>query len=206
MIMLLTSAGSRGDAVRCEELGVSAYLMKPVRQTELREAIARVLGAQHQEGAIPLITRYALADARDPAAYLRVLLVEDNAVNQRLAARLLEKRGHQVTVAANGREALDSLEKGVYDLVLMDLQMPVMDGFEATAAIREKEKHKGAHQAVIALTAHAMKGDRERCLAAGMDGYLSKPIHPEELDDLLQVYVARRTELAMSSETTERVK
>jgi CheY-like chemotaxis protein len=206
MIMMLTSAGSRGDAVRCEELGVSAYLMKPVRQTELREAIARVLGAQQQKGAIPLITRYALADARISAAYLRVLVVEDNAVNQRLAARLLEKRGHRVTVAANGREALVALEKGVYDLVLMDLQMPEMDGFEATAAIRQNEKHNGAHQSVIALTAHAMKGDRERCLAAGMDGYLSKPIRPEELDDLLQGYIARRMDLATPSETAERVK
>jgi CheY-like chemotaxis protein len=109
-------------------------------------------------------------------------------------------------VAANGRVALDILEKGVYDLVLMDLQMPEMDGFEATAVIREKEKHSGTHQSVIALTAHAMKGDRERCLAAGMDWYLSKPIRPEELDDLLQAYVARRMDLTTPSEVTERAK
>jgi CheY-like chemotaxis protein len=105
-IMMLTSAGHRGDAARCQELGVAAYLLKPIRQSELREAIARVLGAREQKGAIPLITRYSLHDAREPSSSLRVLLVEDNAVNQRLASRLLEKRGHSVAVAANGLEAL----------------------------------------------------------------------------------------------------
>src|SRR5713226_5581427 len=191
-IMMLTSAGHRGDAARCQELGIAAYLLKPIRQSELREAIARVLGAREQKGAIPLITRFSLQDARDPTSILRVLLAEDNAVNQRLAVRLLEKRGHRVVVTANGREALAALEKESYDLVLMDIQMPEMDGFEATAAIREKEKGSGIHQPVIALTAHAMKGDRERCLAGGMDGYLSKPIRLQELDELLEAYVARR--------------
>jgi len=181
-IMMLTSAGHRGDAARCQELGVAAYLLKPIRQSELREAIARVLGAREQEGSIPLITRFSLQDARDPTSVLRVLL----------ASRLLEKRGHRVVVTANGREALAALEKESYDLVLMDIQMPEMDGFEATAAIREKEKGSGIHQPVIALTAHAMKGDRERCLAGGMDGYLSKPIRLQELDELLEAYVARR--------------
>jgi len=191
-IMMLTSAGHRGDAARCQELGIAAYLLKPIRQSELREAIARVLGAREQKGAIPLITRFSLQDARDPASVLRVLLAEDNPVNQLLASRLLEKRGHRVVVAANGREALAALEKESYDLVLMDIQMPEMDGLEATAAIREKEKGSGIHQPVIALTAHAMKGDRERCLAGGMDGYLSKPIRLQELDELLEAYVARR--------------
>ena len=191
-IMMLTSAGHRGDAARCQELGIAAYLLKPIRQSELREAIARVLGAREQKGAIPLITRFSLQDARDPTSILRVLLAEDNPVNQLLATRLLEKRGHRVVVAANGREALAALEKESYDLVLMDVQMPEMDGFEATAAIREKEKGSGIHQPVIALTAHAMKGDRERCLAGGMDGYLSKPIRLQELDELLEAYVARR--------------
>jgi PAS domain S-box-containing protein len=203
-IMMLTSAGHRGDAARCRELGVAAYLLKPIRQSELREAIARVLGAREQDGAIPLITRYSLHDARDPRAFLRVLLAEDNAVNQRLATRLLEKRGHHVTVAANGLEVLDALTKESYDLVLMDVQMPEMDGIEATAAIRKKEKGSEIHQAVIALTAHAMKGDRERCLAAGMDGYLSKPIRPPELDELLEGYVARRMEAAHTLETAGR--
>ncbi len=200
-IMMLTSAGQRGDGARCKELGVAAYLLKPIRQSELREAIALVLGAREQKGAIPLITRYALQDAREPAASLRVLLAEDNAVNQRLASRLLEKRGHSVVVAANGREALAALEKESFDLVLMDVQMPVMDGFEATAAIRKKEGAGGTHLQVVALTAHAMKGDREKCLAGGMDGYLSKPIRPQELDELLQGYLARRTETAEAQES-----
>jgi CheY-like chemotaxis protein len=115
------------------------------------------------------------------------------AVNQRLASRLLEKRGHHVTVTANGREALEALERGAFDLVLMDLQMPEMDGFQTIAALREKEKSNGTHQPVVALTAHAMKGDRERCLAAGMDGYLTKPVRPRQLDDLLESYLVRQT-------------
>jgi two-component system sensor histidine kinase/response regulator len=193
-IMMLTSAGHRGDAARCQELGVSAYLLKPIRQSELREAVARVLGAREHDGAIPLITRFSLQDAREPDAYLSVLLAEDNLVNQRLVVRLLEKRGHRVVVAGTGLEALQALEKESFDLVLMDVQMPEMDGLEATAAIREKEKSNGLHQPVVALTAHAMKGDREKCMAGGMDGYLSKPIRPQELDQLLEIYVARRME------------
>jgi len=193
-IMMLTSAGHRGDAARCQELGVAAYLLKPIRQSELREAIARVLVAKEQNGAIPLVTRYSLQDARDPLSSLRVLLVEDNAVNRLLATRLLEKRGHRVAVATNGREALDALENESYDLIFMDVQMPEIDGIEATVAIREREKANGNHQPIIALTAHAMKGDEERCLNAGMDGYLSKPIRPQELDEILEKYVARRIE------------
>ena len=194
IIMMLTSAGHRGDGARCQELGVSAYLLKPIRQSELREAIARVLGAPAQKGAIPLVTRYSLQDARAPETILSVLVAEDKAVNQLLATRLLEKRGHRVVMTANGREALKALATGRFDLVLMDVQMPEMDGLRATVALREKEKEKGGgfHQPVIALTAHAMKGDRERCLAAGMDGYLTKPIAPQELDAILDIYVARR--------------
>jgi len=193
-MMMLTSAGHRGDGARCHELGVAAYLLKPIRQSELREAIARALGARTQQGAIPLITRYSLQDARDPAAFLRVLVAEDNRVNQLLATRLLEKRGHHVVMTANGREALAALEKESYDLVFMDVQMPEMDGLEATGALREKERAgaDGVHQPVIALTAHAMKGDQERCQAAGMDGYLAKPIRPQELDAILDIYMARR--------------
>jgi two-component system, sensor histidine kinase and response regulator len=198
-VMMLTSAGHRGDATRCQELSVAAYLLKPIRQSELREAIARALGAAEKKGAIPLITRFSLRDARDPAGVLRVLLAEDNLVNQRVGTRLLEKRGHRVVIAGNGREALLALEKERFDLVFMDMQMPEMDGFEATAAIREKEKGTEIHQEVIALTAHAMTGYRERCLAAGMDGYLSKPILPQELDNLLQKYVDRRMGAATGS-------
>ncbi len=206
VIMMLTSAGHRGDAARCQELGVSAYLLKPIRQSELREAIARVLGAQEQKGVIPLITRYSLGDAHDPTEFLRVLVVEDNAVNQRLATRLLEKRGHRVTVTANGREAVESVEKHTYDLILMDVQMPERDGLEATAVIREREKHKGARIPIIALTAHAMKGDRERCLAAGMDGYLTKPIRSQELDEVLETYLARRAATVQAPETANQSK
>jgi len=204
-IMMLTSAGHRGDAARCQELGVSAYLLKPIRQSELREAVARVLGAREEEGAIPLITRFSLQDAREPGAFLRVLLAEDNLINQRLVVRLLEKRGHRVVVAATGMEALKALEKESFDLVLMDVQMPEMDGLEATAAIREKEKSSGLHQAIVALTAHAMKGDREKCLAGGMDGYLAKPIRAQELDHLLATYVARHLKMAEAAEDNETV-
>ena len=195
IVMMLTSAGHRGDAARCRHLGISAYLLKSIRQSELREAIARVLGAGEQKGAIPLITRYSLHDACDAATVLRVLLAEDNRVNQRLAVRLLEKRGHRVVVAANGREALQVLDKETFDLVLMDLQMPEMDGLAATAALRKKEKERGSgrHQSVVALTAHAMKGDYELCIAAGMDGYLTKPIRPQELDEILEKCLAQRS-------------
>jgi two-component system, sensor histidine kinase and response regulator len=197
---MLTSAGHRGDAARCQQLGVSAYLLKPIRQSELREAVARVLGAREQDGAIPLITRFSLQDAREPGTSLKVLLAEDNQVNQRLAVRLLEKRGHRVVVAGNGLETLQALASQSFDLVLMDVQMPEMDGLEATAAIREKEKGTSFRQPIIALTAHAIKGDREKCLAAGMDGYLSKPIRPQELDDVLDRYVARRSDSASALE------
>jgi len=190
-IMMLTSTGSQGSAERCRELGVSAYLLKPIRQSELREALTKVLGARKQSNHVPLLTRDSLEVERGPATCLHVLIAEDNAVNQRLARRLLEKRGHRVVAAANGREALEAIERHTFDLVLMDVQMPELDGLEATAALRAKEAGRAFHLPVIALTAHAMKGDRERCLAAGMDGYLSKPIRPQELDDLLELYTKR---------------
>jgi two-component system sensor histidine kinase/response regulator len=203
-IMMLTSAGHHGDSARCKELGVGAYLLKPIRQSELREAIARLLGASGQEGAVPLITRYSLQDTRDPKQSLRILVAEDNAVNQRLIVRLLEKRGHRPTIVGTGRAALETLERESFQLVFMDVQMPEMDGLEATAAIREREKGLALHQEIIALTAHAMKGAREKCLAAGMDGYLSKPIRPQELDEILDRYVNRRMEPASESPSLQR--
>jgi CheY-like chemotaxis protein len=127
----------------------------------------------------------------DSREVLRVLVVEDNAVNQRLIQRLLEKRGHRVTVANNGREAAEAVQSESFDLVFMDVQMPEMDGFEATATIREREKGGGAHLPIVALTAHAMKGDREKCLERGMDDYLTKPIQPQELDAILERWSAR---------------
>jgi PAS domain S-box-containing protein len=189
-IMMLTSGGQRGDAARCEELGISAYLLKPVRQSELREAITRVLSAKDQSGAVPMITQHALQTSGGSSRGLRILLAEDNPTNQKLAVRMLEKRGHRVTVANNGRQALDALAGATFDLVLMDVQMPEMDGMQATARLREMEQLTGLHQPVIAMTALVMKGDRERCIAAGMDGYLSKPIRPLELDEVLESVLA----------------
>jgi CheY-like chemotaxis protein len=159
-----------------------------------------VLGAREQAGAIPLVTRYSLQDARDPETVLRILVAEDNPVNQRLVVRLLEKRGHRVVVAGNGREALDALAKDTFDVVFMDVQMPEMDGIEATVGIRKQETGTSRHQIVIALTAHAMKGDREQYLAAGMDDYLSKPIRPQELDAILEKYSLLRREAVNASE------
>jgi len=203
-IMMLTSAGQRGDAARCEELGISAYAMKPVRQSELRNVIFRLL--EEKENGAPLITRYSLVTAGNAEASLRILVAEDNAVNQKLVARLLEKRGHTVKIVGNGREALESLEQESYDLVLMDMQMPEMDGFEATGELRKREKQTGLHTPVIALTAHAMKGDRERCLEAGMDGYLSKPIFAPELDELLGKYIALRSAVSQAPESEKQNK
>jgi PAS domain S-box-containing protein len=190
-IMMLTSSESRGDAERCKALGVSAHLLKPIRQSELREAIARVVGARGERNSLPLLARYSAHDPQALFEALRILLAEDNLVNQRLMTRLLEKRGHLVVLAGDGREALAALEKDTYDLVLMDIQMPEMNGMEATARIREIEKITGKHQPIVALTAHAMKGDQELCLAGGMDGYLAKPIRAQELDQILAQYVGR---------------
>jgi len=150
-MMMLTSAGQRGDAARCRELGIAAYLLKPIGQSQLLDAIMNVLGARPQSAdKPPLVTGHTL---REGSIALRVLLAEDNVVNQRLTSRLLEKQGHSVAVASNGREALEALQKEPFDLVLMDVQMPTMDGFEATAAIREKEKVTEQHLPVIAMTA-----------------------------------------------------
>jgi signal transduction histidine kinase/CheY-like chemotaxis protein len=178
-IMMITSAGQRGDAARCRELGIAAYLVKPIAQSQLFDAISDILATKAQQAQqAPLVTRHSL---REACPNLRILLAEDNVVNQVLASRLLERRGHSVVVASNGREALEELEKQKFDLVVMDVSMPEMDGFEAAAAIRGKEGVTGTHIPIIAMTAHAMKGDRERCLAAGMDAYISKPIQRNEL-------------------------
>jgi two-component system sensor histidine kinase/response regulator len=176
-ILMLSSAGQRGDAARCRQIGISGYLTKPISQPELRQAIEGAL-ASREEHRPALVTRHSLRENR---RRLRVLVAEDNAVNQRVAARILERAGHSVVIANNGREALAALENEGIDLILMDVQMPEMDGVEATTVLREREKLTGAHLPVIALTAHAMKGDREHCLSAGMDGYVSKPLRSSEL-------------------------
>jgi two-component system, sensor histidine kinase and response regulator len=190
-IMMLTSGGQRGDARLCEELGVAAHLLKPVRQAELRDALIRVVSGQSSSGTASSAVSELPQATQSESIPLRVLLAEDNAVNQLLAVRLLEKRGHSVKVTSNGREALNALECATYDLVLMDVQMPEMGGIEATLALREREKITGSHQPVVALTALVIKGDKERCLAAGMDGYLSKPIRQHELDEILESYAIK---------------
>jgi signal transduction histidine kinase/CheY-like chemotaxis protein/streptogramin lyase len=182
-IIMLTSAGQRGDAARCRELGLEGYLTKPIGQAELLDAVLRVAGSKRYTQKPALVTRHSLREER---RHLRILLAEDNLVNQKLASYLLEKQGHLVVTAANGREALERLESEKFDLVLMDVQMPEIDGFEATAAIRKKEQTTGTHLPIVAMTASAMRGDKERCFAAGMDGYVPKPIRRQDLDETIQ--------------------
>jgi CheY-like chemotaxis protein len=177
-IVLLTSGSRRGDAGGYRDLGVSACLAKPVGEIELLEAITRMWRPAARKETRPAPRRYT-AKAEGPR--LRLLVVEDNPVNGLITRRLLEKQNHTVRTAANGREALDTLAKEKFDCVLMDLQMPVLDGFETTAAIRNKERISGDHLPIIALTAHAIAGDLERCLAAGMDAYLTKPINSKDV-------------------------
>ncbi len=179
-ILMLTSGGQPGDAARCKELGFAAYLTKPVKQADLWRALVRGLDAGPVQPPLR-VTRPA------PSRPLRILLAEDNVLNQKLAVRLLERQGHSVTVASNGFQAIDALfssSSPKFDVVLMDVQMPELDGLDATKAIREREQHTGEHIPIVAMTAHAMKGDQERCLAAGMDGYVSKPI---KLDGLFAI-------------------
>ncbi|MGA3168537.1 MAG: response regulator [Terriglobia bacterium] len=195
-VMMLTSGGQRGDAARCRELGLAGYLTKPVGQGELLDAVLRVAGSKGSTEKPAVVTRHSLREERRP---LRILLAEDNLVNQTLASRLLEKHGHNVVTTGNGREALERLENESFDLVLMDVQMPEIDGFEATATIRKKEETTGTHLPVVAMTAHAMQGDKERCLAAGMDGYVSKPVNAKEL---LAVVQAALENSRMPSENT----
>jgi CheY-like chemotaxis protein len=187
-IIILTSIGQRGDVARCKDLGISSYLMKPIKQAELRHAITMALGKSSETVADFVVTRYTLREA--DRSY-RLLLAEDNAVSQRLIMRMLQKRGHYVVAVASGAEALDALEKDRFDMVLMDIQMPEMDGLEATRLIRAREQTGHGHVPVIALTAHAMQGDRERCLEAGMDDYLSKPVKMEELFELVKKWGER---------------
>ena len=185
--LLLTSGEHFGDLTRCQEIGISAYLRKPVRRNELRAAIVAALTARARDREVTqpaaVLTIDRLRKEQGPG--LRVLLAEDNIANQRVASAILEKGGHSVVVAATGKSALMLLDRQPFDVILMDVQMPEMDGFEATAAIRKKESRMGTHTRIIAMTAHAMSGDRERCLAAGMDDYITKPIQAPLLLKLL---------------------
>jgi len=183
-IIMLTSAAEADSATRCEAMGIGGYLTKPAKRSALLDTIMSVLAGAtsppRDGGRAPAASERLSGQGR------RVLLVEDNAVNQRYAVVTLQKRGYCVAVASNGRQALDLLAEEHVDVVLMDVEMPEMDGFETTAAIRDREKEAGAHVPIIAMTAHAMKGDRERCLAAGMDGYVSKPMRPRELHEAIE--------------------
>jgi two-component system, sensor histidine kinase and response regulator len=190
-IMMLTSMGQRGDAARCREIGVSAYLAKPISESELLDAILQTLGTGGVTRPSALITRHSL---RETGKKLRILVVEDNLVNRYLTIRLLEKQGHTTAAAGTGREALDALEKEGFDLVLMDVQMPDMDGFQATRAIRESERLTGKHLPIVAMTAHAMQGDRERCLSAGMDAYVAKPVKSKELYAAMETVLSDNVE------------
>jgi PAS domain S-box-containing protein len=183
-LMMLSSAGRRGDGARCEELGITAYLTKPIKSSELLPAILMSLGM----GKLPkdqsrLVTRHSIHKSQKN---LRILLAEDNPVNQKLAVHILERWGFTVSVANNGQEAVDIVKKEKFDLVLMDVQMPVMGGYEATGIIREWEKTTGTHIPIIAMTAHAMKGDREQTLEAGMDDYVSKPVNQDTLFKVIE--------------------
>ena len=185
-IIMLTSGGQRGDAARCEAVGLAGYLHRPVKQSELLFAIRRILKVPAEaEAGVPLVTRHTI---RESERKLRILLTEDNLVNQKLAVKLLEKSGHNVHVAGNGKEALEAFRKGTFDLILMDVEMPEMNGLEATSLIRKAEKKTGSHIPIVAMTAHAMKGDKERCLDAGMDAYVAKPINSKELFETIESF------------------
>lgn len=188
-VVMLTSGARPGDVQRCEELHIAARLMKPVIQAELLDAIGLALGRQTESSVASKSVASPAASALPP---LRVLLAEDSLVNQKLAIGLLEKYGHSVVVAENGQVALSQYATAPFDVILMDIEMPLLDGLETTLAIRQRERASGHHTPIIAMTAHAMKGDRERCLAAGMDAYVSKPIRVSELFDALRDALAKQ--------------
>jgi CheY-like chemotaxis protein len=185
-IIILTSVGMRGDAARLESLGGSGYLVKPIKQSQLLDTIITVLSQQKgkaKDKPSPIVTQHTIAEQK--SRNIRILVAEDNPMNQKLAVTLLRRASYTVEAVENGRLAVQALKRKAYDLVFMDVQMPEMDGFEATRAIREMEDER-KHTPIIAMTAHAMKGDRERCLQAGMDDYISKPIKPQAMFDNIE--------------------
>lgn len=181
-IVMMVTSGQRAKVERCHEKGIAACLLKPIRQSELLSAVLAALGHLSPGGAPDPETRYGPRKTSRP---LRILVAEDNPVNQRVVQRMLEKMGHSPVLACNGREALSMLAAGTFDLVFMDVQMPEIDGLTATRKIRENEKQTGSHIPIIATTAHAMKGDKERCLEAGMDGYISKPVSSQGIAETI---------------------
>jgi two-component system sensor histidine kinase/response regulator len=179
-LMMISSSGQSRESARARAVGVGNYLAKPIEPGALQLVMRHLLRPESETGplAAPMTFARSAATVETP---VRVLLAEDNIVNQRVAAGILRRKGHEVTIAGNGRDALTALEHGTFDIVLMDVQMPEMGGFEATALIRRQEAERGRHIPIVAMTAHAMKGDRERCLDAGMDDYLSKPLEASTL-------------------------
>jgi two-component system sensor histidine kinase/response regulator len=184
-VIVVTSAGVKGDGQRCRDLGIAAYLRKPVPFTEMLETLLIVMGnIARENNDLKLITRYSLRESRNK---INILVVEDNLVNQKLIVRILQKRSYLEDTANDGNEAVEKMSHNNYDLVLMDIQMPKMDGIEATGLIRKKEKEENARMTpIIALTAHAMKGDKERFLKAGMNSYISKPIKQDQLMETIE--------------------
>jgi CheY-like chemotaxis protein len=187
VVMMLTSAGQRGDAARCLNLGIAAYLVKPVGKRDLVQALVTALG-QPAQSEPQLITRHTLREARRS---LHILVAEDNPVNQKVITRVLEKQGHLAELACNGREAVEMAFTNSFDLIFMDVQMPEMDGLSATSEIRSREQNTGRHVPIFAMTAHAMAGDADQCMSAGMDGYLSKPVNLDKLRKILDEISAR---------------
>jgi PAS domain S-box-containing protein len=199
IIMMLTSGDHPNDISRCEALNVATYLVKPIKQSELFDAIVLALNITTVEDEQP----HSGAAATDSGRPLRILLAEDSLVNQKLAVGLLEKWGHSVFVANNGSEAVVASQAEPFDLVIMDVQMPEMDGLEATETIRSREQSTGAHVPILAMTAHAMKGDRERCLASGMDDYISKPIRAGQLQETIHRLLGGETSKASAESAAE---
>ncbi|MBI5638940.1 MAG: response regulator [Nitrospirae bacterium] len=188
-VIILTSLGSRGDAAHLREIGCEGYLVKPIKQSLLLNTIMAVLstrGLHRDEKTVPLITRHTITDMKFQNSH--ILLVEDNEVNQKVTATMLRKAGYSVDIVANGRLALEAVSTYRYDIILMDIQMPEMDGFEATRRIREKEDDS-VRSTIIAMTAHALKGDRERCIEAGMDDYIAKPVDPQEMFTVIEKWL-----------------
>jgi CheY-like chemotaxis protein/HPt (histidine-containing phosphotransfer) domain-containing protein len=191
MLVMLTSVGRRGEASRLQRIGFAAYLTKPIKISQLYDCLVTVLGvspAEIKHATRPIITRHTLREEKKRRT--RILVAEDNAVNQKVALRILEKLGYRADTVANGKEAVTALETIPYDLVLMDVQMPEMNGFEATQAIRDPESRVLRREIpIIAMTAHALKGDREKCLEAGMDDYIGKPVTALALKELLEKHL-----------------
>jgi CheY-like chemotaxis protein len=186
-LVLLTSFGQRGDDAAAREIGVAAYLTKPVRQSQLYDCLSTVIGhasVTSDRDNPPSLSVGQTLKATKKMSHKLILLAEDNIVNQKVAARQLQKLGYRADLVANGLEALEALGRIPYDLVLMDCQMPEMDGYEATAEIRRREGSE-KHTPIVAMTANALEGDREKCIAAGMDDYVSKPVKPEDLGEVL---------------------